>query len=111
MYRFAVIGRNFVVEDFLRAAAQVPDVQAAGVYSRRADTAQAFAAQHGILRTYTQIEALAADSDLDFIYIASPNLCHEAQTVALLRAGKHILVEKPAAPSLDAFRRMQHAAP
>ena len=110
MYRFAVIGRNFVVDDLLRAAAQVPDVQAVGVYSRRQDTAQAFADRHGMARTYTQIEALAADNDLDFVYIASPNLCHEAQTVALLRAGKHVLVEKPAAPSLDAFRRMQQAA-
>ena len=110
MYRFAVIGRNFVVEDFLRAAAQVGEVQAVGVYSRRAQTAQAFAAAHNMTRTYTSIGDLAADGDIDFVYVASPNACHEAQTVELLRAGKHVLVEKPAAPTLDAFRRMRQAA-
>ena len=110
MFRFAVIGRNFVVEDFLRAAAQVDEVQPFGVYSRHADTAEEFAAAHGLARTYTHIDDLAADPDVDFVYIASPNLCHEAQAVALLHAGKHVLVEKPAAPTLDGFRRMQQAA-
>ena len=110
MYRFAVIGRNFVVEDFLRAAEQVPEVKAVGVYSRAADTAQAFADAHGMTHTYTRIEDLANDPDVDFVYIASPNICHEPQAVTLLRKGKHVLVEKPAAPTLDGFLRMRDAA-
>ena len=110
MYRFAVIGRNFVVEDLLRAAAQVPEIEAVGVYSRAADTAQAFADTHGMTRTYTRLDDLASDPDIDFVYIASPNICHETQAVELLQKGKHVLVEKPAAPTLDGFRRMRGAA-
>ena len=110
MLRFAVIGRNFVVEDFLRAAAQCSGVSLLGVYSRSADTAREFAGRHGAARTYTSIDALASDPDVDFVYIASPNACHETQTVSLLRAGKHVLVEKPAAPTLDGFLRMRSAA-
>ena len=110
MLHFAVIGRNFVVEDFLRAAAVCGDVSLLGVYSRSADTAAAFAAAHGAARTYTAIDALAADPDVDFVYIASPNICHEAQAVRLLHAGKHVLVEKPAAPDSAAFARMREAA-
>lgn len=107
---FAVIGRNFVVDSFLEAAAERDDVRLLGVYSRREDTGRAFAEQHGVARVYTDLAALAADGDLDFVYVASPNLCHEAQTVALLRGGKHVLVEKPAAPARDGFLRMCAAA-
>lgn len=110
MYRFAVIGRNFVVRDFLRAAGECADVSLLGVYSRFADAASAFAAEYGAARTYTTLDALCGDPDLDFVYIASPNLLHEAQTVALLRAGKHVLVEKPAAVDAAAFARMRQAA-
>lgn len=107
---FAVIGRNFVVDSFLEAAAERNDVRLLGVYSRREDTGRAFAEKHGAERVYTDLSALSADDDLDFVYIASPNLCHEAQTIALLRGGKHVLVEKPAAIARDGFERMCAAA-
>ena len=103
--RFAVIGRNFVAEDFL-AAGMRDDVRLHAVYSRNEDTARAFAQKHGAARCYTDLSALAADKDVDFVYIASPNLCHEAQTIEMLRGGKHVLVEKPAAIDVSAFRRM-----
>ena len=107
---FAVIGRNFVVDSFLEAAAERDDVRLLAVYSRREDTGRAFAEKHGAERVYTDLSALAADGDLDFVYVASPNLCHEAQTVALLRGGKHVLVEKPASPTRAGFDRMCKAA-
>ena len=110
MKNFAVIGRNFVVDTFLEAAAECVDVRLLGVYSRREDTALDFAQKHGAARIYTSLEALGQDPDIDFVYVASPNLCHEEQTISLLRAGKHVLVEKPAAPTLAGFLRMRKAA-
>ena len=107
---FAVIGRNFVVDDFLKAAAERDDVRLLAVCSRREDTGRAFAEKHGAERVYTDPAALSADPDIDFVYIATPNLFHEAQAVALLRGGKHVLVEKPAAPTLRGFERMCAAA-
>lgn len=110
MLNFAVIGRNFVVDSFLEAASAHEKVHLLGVYSRNEDTALEFAKKHGAKRTYTSIDALCADDDIDFVYIASPNICHEEQTIALLNSGKHVLVEKPAAPMLDGFERMTKAA-
>lgn len=107
---FAVIGRNFVVDSFLEAAAEHRGAHLSGVYSRREDTARAFAEKHGAERVYTDLSALAADDDIDFVYIASPNLCHEAQTITLLHGGKHVLVEKPAATDCEGFARMCRAA-
>ena len=107
---FAVIGRNFVVDSFLTAALARDDVRLLGVYSRRADTGRAFADKYGAERVYTDLDALAGDEDIDFVYVASPNICHEAQTVRLLEGGKHVLVEKPAAPTLAGFLQMADAA-
>lgn len=110
MLNFAVIGRNFVVDSFLEAASSHEKVHLLGVYSRKEDTALEFAKKHGAERTYTSIDALCADDDIDFVYIASPNICHEEQTTAILNSGKHVLVEKPASPTLDGFERMAKAA-
>jgi len=54
--------------------------------------------------------ALVARDDLDIIIVATPDHLHEEHTVAALRAGKHVLCEKPMAPSLEACRRMLEAA-
>ncbi len=108
--RYAVIGRNFVAEDFLAAAAARDDVRLCAVCSRREDTGRVFAAKYGASKVYTDVYALADDPDIDFVYIATPNICHEPQTLALLRGGKHVLVEKPAATDAAAFGRMTACA-
>ena len=105
-----MIGRNFVVDSFLEAAAARDDLRLLGVYSRREDTGRAFADKHGASRVYTDLSALADDPDIDFVYVASPNLCHARQTVRLLEGGKHVLVEKPAATGCADLQRMCDAA-
>ena len=107
---FAVIGRNFVADWFIEASRCFDKLCLYGVYSRNQKTAEEYAAKHGAKKAFTSLEALCGDKNIDFVYIASPNFCHEEQTIALLNAGKHVLVEKPAAPSAEAFRRMLNAA-
>lgn len=51
------------------------------------------------LRVVENDEALLADASLDLIVIASPNRLHVPQALAALQAGKHIVVEKPVAPT------------
>lgn len=110
MVRFATIGSNFVTDGLLEAARGVPAFRLEGVYSRTAERAEEFAKKWGAPRTYTTIDALCADPSIDAVYVASPNACHEAQSVALLSAGKHVLCEKPAAPDSAALERMVRAA-
>ena len=110
MLNFARIGRNFVVDSFLEACSLHKGVRLLGVYSRNEDTALEYAKKKGAERTYTTISALCEDNDIDFVYIASPNICHEEQTIALLKAGKHVLVEKPASPSCEGYNKMADIA-
>jgi len=95
--RFAVIGRGFITERFLAHAALCPCFELTAVCSRRADTARDFAARRGAPLWFDSVEKLAACPQVDAVYIASPTACHARQSIALLRAGKHVLCEKPGA--------------
>lgn len=97
MIRFATIGSGKIVEQFLAAAKSHPDFALEAVYSRTEERAKEFAAAHGAPLTFTDLDALAACPTVDAVYIASPNLCHAGQAIKLMKAGKHILCEKPMA--------------
>ena len=61
-----------------------------------AESARRFAAPLGVA-AYDTMDALLADTAIEAVYLATPNSLHHAQTTAALRAGKHVLVEKPMA--------------
>ena len=82
----------------------------AAVGSRRLAAAEAFAAAHGIDRAFGSYEELAADPDVDVAYIATPHSLHEAHTLLCLRAGKHVLCEKPFALNAAQADRMIECA-
>ncbi|MFT2817018.1 Gfo/Idh/MocA family protein [Leifsonia sp. A12D58] len=70
-------------------------VQAVG--SRSQESADAFAAEFGIPTAHPSYEELAADPDVDIIYISTPHPFHAANAALALDAGKHVLIEKPIA--------------
>lgn len=65
------------------------------VGSRTQAAADAFAATHGIPRAHGGYEALAADPDVDVIYVSTPHPFHAEGALLALEHGKHVLVEKP----------------
>lgn len=67
----------------------------AAIGSRTVATAQAFANRYGIGRSHASYEALAADDDIDIVYIATPHSGHFAAARLCLQAGRAVLVEKP----------------
>jgi predicted dehydrogenase len=77
------------------------DTQVAAVYSRELKYAEAFAAKHGIPNAYSSFDELLRDSGVDAVYIVSPNFLHVRQTLDAAEAGKHVLVEKPMAVSVE----------
>ena len=103
--RFGTIGTNFISREFRRAGEKLEGFSLAVVYSRAMDSARAFAGDESIACTDSLCE-LAAREDVDAVYIASPNKFHYEQAEMMLRAGKHVLLEKPACPDAQAFSRL-----
>lgn len=103
--KIGMIGTNFISDDFCAAAAQVPGAELFAVYSRKQETGGAFAAKHGIPRVYTDYDRFLG-SDLDAVYVASPNFAHCAQTLKALDHKKHVLCEKVMAVNEQEVRSM-----
>ena len=86
----ARIGAALVV-----GARDVERAQVVAVASRSEASARAFADTYGIPRAHGSYDALLADPDVEAVYVPLPNGMHVDWTVRALRAGKHVLCEKP----------------
>jgi predicted dehydrogenase len=91
-----VVGTGFIgpvhVEGLHRAGIHV-----AGILGSSAQKSRAAAERLGLPRSYASLDEVLADTSVDVVHIATPNRCHFAQASAVLRAGKHVLCEKPLA--------------
>ena len=95
MIRIATIGTSMITSSLLEVLNPNPRAVFVGTCSRDAQRAEAFTQAHGGDRGFSSVEDLAASSDVDAVYIGSPNAIHYSQALACVRAGKHVLVEKP----------------
>src|SRR4051812_3346781 len=78
-----------------------PSARLAAVLSRQESTARDFLRTVDATgaRPYDDLDAFLADPEIGLVVIASPDALHSPQAAASLRAGKHVLVEKPIAVS------------
>lgn len=93
--KIGTIGTGSIVEVFLDAVSKVLDVECTAVFSRKEETASSLADKFGVSRIYTSYDAMLADDNVDFIYIASPNSLHYDYALKALRNGKNVICEKP----------------
>lgn len=99
--RWGILGvAKIAVEKVIPAMQKGKTGVVAAIASRTADKARAAAARFGIPRAHGSYEALLADPEVDAVYNPLPNHLHVPWSVRALRAGKHVLCEKPIA--LDA---------
>ena len=96
----AVIGTGMIgrlhVQSLRRAGGQL-----AGVGAGSPDSARRAAAELGVSRVYGSPEEVAADPDVDVVHVCSPNDSHLAYAAAALKAGKHVVCEKPLGTDLQ----------
>lgn len=104
--RFGVVGTNFITDWVIAGARQDERFELVAVYSRRQETADAFAAKHQIPYTFTSLEEMAKSPLIDAVYIASPNFLHAEQSILCMKHGKHVLCEKPFASNAWEVREM-----
>lgn len=97
MINFAVIGTNWITEKFVNATRIENELSLVAVYSRTLQSAQTFADKFSVKNCYESLEELSRDDKIKAVYIASPNALHFEQSMQMLKAGKHVICEKPLA--------------
>ena len=85
-------------------------VQVVAVAARNYAKAKVFAKKHGIPNVHKDYEALIQDPDIDAIYNPLPNSLHAEWSIRALRAGKHVLCEKPMASNATEAEEMNRVA-
>lgn len=95
MMRWGLLATGSICRQFARDLDHVPGAEKAAVASRDGARAAAFAEEHGFARSYGSYEALLADPDIDVVYIGTPHSEHLTNATDAMRAGKHVLCEKP----------------
>jgi len=112
----AIIGSNFIVDTFLTAAEQVDAFNFYAIYSRQQATGEAKAQQYNHInddkkvKVFTDLATMLSDDNIDAVYIASPNSFHAKQAIQCLKAGKHVLGEKPSAANSKELAKIFAAA-
>lgn len=94
MLKLGIIGTNWITDQFIEAALSTNNYTLTAVYSRRVETAAKFAEKYtGDIQLFDDLSAFV-HSEVDVIYIASPNSLHFEQTKQAILAGKNVIVEK-----------------
>ena len=92
---FGFIGAGAIAHFHARAVAAARGGRLVGVVSRRRATAENFAREHGIGFATDDTHALLAQPGLDAVCITTPSALHLEPALAAIRAGKHLMIEKP----------------
>ena len=90
-----ILGTGRIAGDFARGLAHANGAELRAVGSRSQDTADKFAAEFGCAGAYDSYEAVAADPNVELVYVATPHSLHCENSLMSLDAGKHVICEKP----------------
>jgi len=108
--RAAVIGYGYAGRSFHSYLIDItPGLTLHGVSSRNAETRAQIERERGC-RTYENLDAVLADPAVDLVVLATPNHVHAEYAVRALRAGKHVVTDKPMCLTLAECDRMIAAA-
>jgi predicted dehydrogenase len=93
--RWGILGAGSIANSFAGDVQPLPDQEIVAVGSRDLEKANAFADKHKIDARHSSYEALVNDPNVDAVYVATPHTFHKEHSLLALRAGKHVLCEKP----------------
>ena len=108
--RLGILGTGNIARQFAAGLGSSERTVVQAVASRRFETAEAFARTHRIPVAYGSYDELVRDRSVDAVYVSLPNSMHREWAVAALRAGKHVLCEKPIAANAAEAEEMFDAA-
>jgi predicted dehydrogenase len=108
--RVALVGLGRIGQIHLEATRQAAGVEVVGVFDQDRARAEERAAAYPEARIFDGWEQLLRDDRVDCVGVLLPHELHEPLAIEALRAGKHVVCEKPLAPTVAACQRMLDAA-
>jgi predicted dehydrogenase len=108
--RWGILSTGGIARAFTEDLVHVPGARVHAVGSRSPEAAQRFADAHGIPNAYGSWAQLAADPEVDVVYVATPHSAHHAATLVCLEAGRPVLCEKPFTINLAQTRELVDTA-
>ncbi len=107
--RLGIVGLGLAGSVMTAAARTHPAFEIAGAAEPNDELRLRFRADHGVV-VHADAAQLFARDDIDAVYIATPHPLHAQQAIAAAEHGKHVIVEKPMALSLEECDAMIEAA-
>ena len=107
--KIAFAGTGYINKVHARAA-QTAGLELVAVVNHKKDSMLEFGKQFNISRHYETVEAMLKDGNVDALVVSTPNYLHSPQTIAALKAGVHVMVEKPMAMNAAEAEQMCEAA-
>ncbi len=104
--KWGIIGLGKIAHNFVKDFFLVQDATLRAVASRSLKKAKSFAADYNIQEAYGSYQALFDDPKIDVIYIATPHNSHMDLSIQAMKAGKHVLCEKPLAINKSQVKKM-----
>lgn len=108
--RWAVVGSGGISRRTVGDLALCDDAQVVAICSRSRERAQAFAKEHQLPLAFDDFSQLCASKDVDVLYIGTPHGTHYSLAMEALRAGKHVLCEKPMTMTAEETRELGRVA-
>jgi len=108
--RWGILGTGNIAGQFATGLKVLDDAELLAVGSRNQESADAFGEKFHVPRRYASYESLAADPDIDAVYIGTLHPFHYHNTLLCLNNGKAVLTEKPFAMNADEAAEMINLA-
>jgi len=108
--KLGIIGAGAFSESHIKGICQTDKAEIAAICDIDIDRAEARAKKHGISSYYQDYHELLAREDIEAVTLPLPDQVHRQVTIDALRAGKHVLCEKPMALSVEDCKAMNEAA-
>lgn len=100
--KVAILGAGFISDIHIESYHRfVPEAEVVAVYSRNKEKVKAFAAKHLIPSWYDDMDEIISNSGCEVVDICLPNFLHASAVLKAAAAGKHIIIEKPLAVTLE----------
>jgi len=109
-FKWGILGTGSIAHKFAEGLTAIPDAELLAVGSRTQEKADKFGAEFKVPRRHASYAALAADPDVEAIYVSTPHQLHREDAILCLKAGKAVLCEKPFAINAKEAQAMIAAA-